>query len=151
MNKTHISTERLVMEMTDLPLSRKLPSYDDLARLSRQNTGRSLKRMIHQLVKKCVEYIDFLHAFSKSGKSCKCGAEIDQDKNFKLFSKKRSSFSESFKKMVEQLKLFDLKRPILWARAINMPDLTAAKIALSALNPHAYHRVMALYRTSPQN
>jgi hypothetical protein len=134
-----IDQVRLLRELETCPTSRSLPSYNDLARVERDN--HSLKRLVSRLLKSCLRYINFLHRSSE--KDTKNPFRIEQLCSRVI--KYRNAFLERFMRCVRQIRRFDGHRPQLWAKALRSPDLTATKVVISALSPGAYQGLMRNY------
>lgn len=135
----HINQVRLLNELQTFPTSKRLPSYNDLVRVER--SYQPLKRLIKRLLRSCLGYINFLHESS----------EKDTHTPFKInqlcvrVSKFRTQFLKVFLRCVEQIRRYDDKRSELWAKALRSPDLTATKVAISALNPGSYQNLIRWY------
>jgi hypothetical protein len=62
-----------------------------------------------------------------------------------MVTKYRENFVRRFTRFIRRIRWFDRQRMQLWMRALQSPDLTATKVAISALNPSAYQNLMRHY------
>jgi len=135
----HIDQTRLLRELQTCTTSRQLPSYNDLARVQREH--HALRGLVSRLVKSCLRYINFLH--ESAGRDTATPFKVECLCN--RVTKHRENFIRRFTKFIRRIRWFDRQRTQLWMRALHAPDLTATKVAISALSPGSYQSLMRQY------